>query len=107
MRHTTDQTVRTLDSDLTAPSTTCFSLPAESVCVRSNGIEFQSATALPLWTEVMIEIGHGAGNDATVRGLVVGCSGCVRTGHRVAVLFIEAGPVARHRIAQMCGAQRS
>jgi hypothetical protein len=107
MRHSTDPAVRAQAKDFPAIFSPAFSLPAESVCVRSNGIEFQSATALPLWTEVMIEVGRDAGEEGKVRGLVVGCAGCVRTGFRVAVLFTDMGRVARCRIARLCHAQRS
>jgi hypothetical protein len=106
MRHTTDPAVRAQAADFPAIFSPAFSLPAESVCVRSNGIEFQSAAAMPLWTELVIEVGRDAGDEGKICGLVVGCTGSVRTGHRVAVLFTGMGSVARARIEQICRAQR-
>jgi hypothetical protein len=71
----------------TAP--TALTLPANAVRVRRNGIEFHAARAMPLWTEMSVElVASGDRRKFRATGIVVACSGNRHAGYRVTMLFM-------------------
>ncbi len=67
--------------------------------LRRNGIEFQSSTRIPEWTEMTVEVRTSAsGRRMHCTGVVVSCSGNRHTGYQVAMLFTG---MTRHSRAQL------
>lgn len=67
---------------------TRLSLPAGAYLLRKNGIEFKTPTAIPVWTEMTVEL-EPASEAKRVRcnGIVVGCNGNRHFGYNVSMLF--------------------
>lgn len=91
-----------------AGNQTSLRLPASSVRVRKNGIEFQSARAIPLWTEMSVEL-HSPGNVAKLNasGIVVACAGTRHTGYLVTMLFLSLSPRSQKQLSAMSASQLS
>ena len=67
--------------------------------IRRNGIEFQSSTPIPEWTEMTVELETSAsGRKVHCSGVVVVCSGNRHTGYQVAMIFTG---LSRHSRAQL------
>ncbi len=67
--------------------------------LRRNGIEFQSSTRIPEWTEMTGEVKTSAsGRRMHCTGVVVACTGNRHTGYQVAMLFTG---MTRHSRAQL------
>jgi hypothetical protein len=67
--------------------------------IRRNGIEFQSSTRIPEWTEMTVEVRTSAsGRRMHCTGVVVACHGNRHTGYQVAMLFTG---MSRHSRAQL------
>jgi hypothetical protein len=65
-------------------------LPAGFFQIRKNGIEFQSSTAIPEWTEMTVEVETSAsGRKVRCTGVVVSCHGNCCSGYQVAMLFTD------------------
>jgi PilZ domain len=70
--------------------TTRLSLSASAVQIRKNGIEFQTATPIPDWTEmtVVLETPFEPKKIET-NGVVVACKGNRHTGYTVSMVFLN------------------
>ena len=65
-------------------------LPAGFFQIRKNGIEFQSSTPIPEWTEMTVELETSAtGRKVRCTGVAVACSGNRHSGYQVALLFTD------------------
>ena len=84
-----------------APATK-LDLPAASVRVRKNGIEFRSQDAIPIWAEmtVAMQTPQVAGK-VQFNGVVVACDGNRHTGYAVSMLFTSVSKQAQARLNSM------
>lgn len=74
-------------------------LPAGFFHIRKNGIEFQSSTPIPEWTEMTVEVETSAsGRKVRCTGVVVSCSGNRHSGYQVAMLFTDLSPQGQARL---------
>jgi hypothetical protein len=74
-------------------------LPAGFFQIRKNGIEFQSSSPIPEWTEMTVELEtSGAGRKMRCTGVVVACSGNRHTGYQVAMLFTDLSRQSQARL---------
>ena len=79
-------------------------LPAGFFQIRKNGIEFQSSTSIPEWTEMTVELETSAkGQNVRCTGVVVSCAGNRHSGDRgqVALLFTDLSKQAQGQLSQM------
>jgi hypothetical protein len=84
-----------------SPATT-LNLPAGSVTIRKNGIEFVSAKPLAPWTEVTLDIESPLERrKVTCRGVVVACDGNRHAGYQVALLFLGLTPQIQQRLESL------
>jgi hypothetical protein len=87
---------------------TTLSLPANAVRVRRNGIEFHAARAIPLWTEMSVElVAAGERRKFRARGIVVACSGNRHSGHLVTMLFMGLTPRSEQQLNALAFSQLS
>jgi hypothetical protein len=69
--------------------TTRLLLPASSVCLGRNGLEFRSASPIALWTEMTVGLESSAGSQKLhCAGVVVACSGSRPAGYLISLLFM-------------------
>jgi hypothetical protein len=74
-------------------------LPAGFFQIRRNGIEFQSSTAIPEWTEMTVELETSAsGKTVRCTGVVVSCDGNRHSGYQVAMLFTDLSRQSQARL---------
>jgi hypothetical protein len=74
-------------------------LPAGFFHIRKNGIEFQSSTPIPEWTEMTVELEtFVSGRKVRCTGVVVSCGGNRHSGYQVAMLFTDLSPQGRARL---------
>jgi len=81
---------------------TQFTLPAESLRVRKNGIEFRSPTPLDEWTELTLEV-HSPrdGHREHATGVVVACRGNRAAGFEVSVVLMGMTPATERLLQQV------
>jgi hypothetical protein len=80
-------------------------LPAGFFQIRKNGIEFQSSTVIPEWTEMTVELETSAsGRKVRCTGVVVACYGNRHTGYQVAMLFTNLSPQSQARLNDLASA---
>ncbi len=79
-----------------------ISLPAHSVRISKNGVEFLSETPVPTWTEMTVDL-HSAHDAKKVRttGIVVECNGNRHSGYSVSMVFINLSRQSQERLNQM------
>lgn len=67
---------------------TRLGLRSGAYLIRKNGIEFRTDTAIPVWTEMTVEL-EVLSEEKRVRcnGIVVGCNGNRHIGYNVSMLF--------------------
>lgn len=74
-------------------------LPAGFFQIRKNGIEFQSSTSIPEWTEMTVELETSAtGKKMRCSGVVVSCAGNRHSGYQVALLFTDLSKQSQARL---------
>ena len=85
--------------------TTRLDLPAGAVRVRRNGIEFQSQSPIPVWTEMTVDM-RAPQMDGKVQfsGVVVACDGNRHAGYTVSMLFTNVSKQAQARLNSMATA---
>jgi hypothetical protein len=67
---------------------TRLSLSAGDIRIRKNGIEFRSHTAIPVWTEMTVELQTPvAPKKLHCTGVVVACTGTRHTAFLVSMVF--------------------
>ena len=82
--------------------TTCLDLPANSVRIRKNGIEFRSDTTIPVWTEMTVALQTAADSrKVNFTGVVVACTGNRHAGYVVSLLFTSLSRQAQARLHSM------
>ena len=74
-------------------------LPSGFFQIRKNGIEFQSSTAIPEWTEMTVELEtSAAGRTVRCTGIVVACHGNRHSGYQVAMVFTDLSRQSQARL---------
>ena len=82
-------------------------LPAGFFQIRKNGIEFQSSTAIPEWTEMTVELETSAtGKKVRCSGVVVACMGNRHSGYQVALLFTNLSKQGEAELSHIAFAPR-
>ncbi len=71
---------------------TSLDLAADEVYFRKNGIEFRTATSIPVWTEMTVDLHTQRGEHVACTGVVVSCSGNRHTGYLIAMVFTDMSP---------------
>lgn len=81
-------------------------LAAEQVSIRRNGIEFLSPNAIPLWTEVTVDL-RSPLEPRPVRGcgVVVDCTGNRHTGYVVSLMMTGLTRQTQERLCQLAGSR--
>jgi len=83
-------------------SRTELTLPAATVRIRANGIEFLSARPLPAWAEMTVTVVSPAdGAKVRATGVVVECRGDRHSGYSVSMLFTNLPRQSQARLSQM------
>jgi hypothetical protein len=75
-----------------------LSLPPESVIIRKNGIEFRSATAFSLWTEMTVNLDCPREGRVHCTGVVVACTGSRHSGYQVSMVFTGVSKQSQARL---------
>ena len=78
---------------------TRLDLPAGAVRIRKNGIEFQTDTAIPVWTEMTVAMQTPSDSrKVNFTGVVVACSGNRHSRYVVSLLFTNVSKQAQARL---------
>lgn len=80
---------------------TLVHLSADQVLFRKNGIEFRSAIAIPVWTEMTVDLQAAAGRKIDCNGVVVACSGNRHTGYLIAMVFTGMTPQHQRQLERI------
>ncbi|MHB8519838.1 MAG: hypothetical protein ACYDH9_03680 [Limisphaerales bacterium] len=81
---------------------TQITLPASTIHVRKNGIEFRSNAPLPVWTEMTVAWQYrGATRKSHCTGVVVACQGNRHTGYAVSMVFMNLSRQLQDRLTSL------
>ena len=70
--------------------TTRLQLAANAVRIRKNGIEFPSASAIPMWTEMTVTLETAFDpKKFEANGVVVACNGNRHSGYTISMVFTD------------------
>ena len=84
---------------VTVHAQTRLDLPAGAVRIRKNGIEFRTATAIPVWTEMTVAMETPSDSrKVNFAGVVVACNGNRHAGYVVSLLFTSLSKQAQARL---------
>ena len=84
---------------LSPHSTQCLTVPAQSVRIRKNGIEFRNDEPLAPWTEMTVTLqGSGLAKKVNFTGVVVACSGNPQDGYEISMLFTHVTRLSQARL---------
>jgi hypothetical protein len=77
----------------------CLTIPANSVRIRKNGIEFRNADPLSPWTEMTVTLqGPGVAKKVNFTGVVVACAGSQQRGYEISMLFTHVSRLSQARL---------
>jgi len=83
-----------------------LALPAHTVHLTKNGVEFLSDQEVAMWTELTIDLqSPNQDNRIHCNGIVVGCSGNKHNGYLVSIIFMGIAPEAQQRLTELVQAQ--
>ena len=81
-------------------------LPAHAIRFRNNGIEFCSASAIPKWTEMTVDLHSPRGSKRVhCTGIVVDCAGSRHTGFLVSMVFMDLTRHSQERLSELAFSQ--
>ena len=84
---------------------TLLQLSAGSFRIRKNGIEFKTASAIPAWTEMTVELQAAtSAKKLNCTGVIVACSGNRHSGYTVSMLFTGLTRQAQTRLDSLASA---
>ncbi|MGA2175805.1 MAG: hypothetical protein ABSH38_12575 [Verrucomicrobiota bacterium] len=79
--------------------TQCLTLPANSVRIRKNGIEFHNDVPLSPWTEMTVTLqGPGDAKKVNFTGVIVECAGNRAEGYAISMLFTHVSRQSQARL---------
>jgi hypothetical protein len=84
---------------LSPQSTQCLTVPANSVRIRKNGIEFRNAEPFTPWTEMTVTLqGSGLAKKVNFTGVIVACKGSPQDGYEISMLFTHVTRLSQARL---------
>jgi hypothetical protein len=84
---------------LSPNSTQCLTVPANSVRIRKNGIEFHHDEPFAPWTEMTVTLrGTGLAKKVNFTGVIVACAGNPRNGYEISMLFTHVTRLSQARL---------
>jgi hypothetical protein len=85
--------------ELSPTSTQCLSVPASSVRIRKNGIEFRHEQPFAPWTEMTVTLqGSGPAKKVNFTGVIVACKGEPQEGYEISMLFTRVTRLSQARL---------
>jgi hypothetical protein len=85
--------------ELSSTPTQCLTVPASSVRIRKNGIEFHNDQPFVPWTEMTVTLqGSGLAKKVNFTGVIVACKGDAREGYEVSMLFTHVTRLSQARL---------
>ena len=100
-----------LDSAVFLPVTveaqqTRVKLFSGAVRIRKTGLELRTATPIPVWTEMSVDLeAMGAGRKIRCRGVVVACHGSRHEGFLVSMLFTGLSRQTAEKLEKIAAAR--
>jgi hypothetical protein len=83
----------------TANTTQCLTVPASSVRIRKNGIEFRHDQPFAPWTEMTVTLqGSGLAKKVNFTGVIVACTGDRQDGYEISMLFTHVTRLSQARL---------
>lgn len=80
----------------------CLTLPAHSVKVRKNGIEFRSFEPIETWVEMSLQLEVPGGEQKLeCTGVIVACNGNRHAGYLISMLFTHLSTTAQAQLSLM------
>jgi hypothetical protein len=80
-------------------STQCLTVPASSVRIRKNGIEFRNDEPFTPWTEMTVTLrGNGLAKKVKFTGVIVACKGDPQEGYEISMLFTHVTRLSQARL---------
>jgi len=84
---------------LSSNPTQCLTVPANSVRIRKNGIEFHNAQPFAPWTEMTVTLqGSGLAKKVNFTGVIVACAGKPHEGYEISMLFTHVTRLSQARL---------
>ena len=84
---------------LSSTSTQCLTVPASSVRIRKNGIEFRNDQPFAPWTEMTVTLqGSGPAKRVNFTGVIVACKGNPQAGYEISMLFTRVTRLSQARL---------
>lgn len=78
---------------------TCLTLPANSVRIRKNGIEFHSRNSMSMWKEMTVVLeAPGENRKVHCTAVVVASEGNRHEGYRVSMVFVNLSRQSQERL---------
>lgn len=78
---------------------TRLTLSANEVCIRKNGVEFSSATPIPVWTEMTVTLQSSRDSGKVhCNGVIVACNGNRHNGYTVSMVFTGMSKQSQARL---------
>ncbi len=88
------------------PQETQLTLPASSVHIHKNGIEFRTDKAIPVYTEMSVGLqSPGETRKINVTGVVFRCTGNRHSGFVVSMLFTNVPRQSQERLNMLAQAR--
>jgi len=81
-----------------------LTLSSNAIKFRRNGIEFLSSKAVPVWSEMTIDIQSPDAKKVRGSGVVVACDGCHKSGYVVSFVFMNLSRQAQERLGVLAQA---
>jgi hypothetical protein len=80
-------------------STQCLTVPASSVRIRKNGIEFRNEQPFDPWVEMTVTLqGSGPAKKVNFTGVIVACKGDSQEGYEISMLFTRVTRLSQARL---------
>jgi hypothetical protein len=84
---------------ISSSNTQCLTVPAGSVRIRRNGIEFRHDQPFVPWTEMTVTLqGSGLAKKVNFTGVIVACTGDAQDGYDISMLFTHVSRLSQARL---------
>jgi hypothetical protein len=85
--------------ELSSNTSQCLTVPASSVRIRKNGIEFRNDQPFATWTEMTVSLqGSGLARKVNFTGVIVACKGSPQEGYEISMLFTRVTRLSQARL---------
>lgn len=75
-----------------------LALNASEVRFRKNGIEFRTHEAIPVWTEMAVDLQSPNAQNLHCTGVVVACSGNRKNGYTVTMMLMNLTQIGQENL---------